>query len=76
MPPALPHTAHALNARIVDGDSAWKRRNGEHWQRRSIPFGSWVCFMRSLTYTKEVPKFGAKATPGVFLGYKLQPGAK
>eukprot|EP00969_Alexandrium_andersonii_P287608 12714929-Alexandrium_andersonii.AAC.1 len=34
------------------------------WPHRLIPFGSRVCFMRSLTYTKEVPKFGAKAIPG------------
>eukprot|EP00969_Alexandrium_andersonii_P259079 11455463-Alexandrium_andersonii.AAC.1 len=32
--------------------------------------------MRSLTHTQEVPKFGAKAIPGAFLGYKMQPGAK
>eukprot|EP00969_Alexandrium_andersonii_P164403 7266338-Alexandrium_andersonii.AAC.1 len=58
-PYAARAAAHALNVRIVGGDSAWKRRNGEHWQHRSIPFGSRVCFKRSLTYTKEVPKFGA-----------------
>eukprot|EP00969_Alexandrium_andersonii_P086187 3799445-Alexandrium_andersonii.AAC.1 len=56
--------AHALNVRIVDGDRAWKRRNGEHWRHGLVPFGSRVCFMRSLTYTEEVPKFGAKAIPG------------
>eukprot|EP00969_Alexandrium_andersonii_P066444 2929128-Alexandrium_andersonii.AAC.1 len=43
--------ARALNARVVDGDSASKRRNGERWPRRRIPFGLRVCFVRSLTHT-------------------------
>eukprot|EP00969_Alexandrium_andersonii_P065407 2882061-Alexandrium_andersonii.AAC.1 len=62
-PYAARAAAHALNTRIVDGDSAWARQNGERWPHRLVPFGARVCFMRSLIYAKEVPTFGAKAIP-------------
>ena len=66
--------AFAINTNVVDGASPWGRRHGENWMGSRFPFGCRVAMMPSLTSTKETPKFGPKAVPGIFLGYNIQSG--
>ncbi len=74
-PYAMRSYCFAQNIDIVDGDSAWNKRHGQgQFDGRSIPFGCLVDFKPQPVVDKTMPKGMPDAIPGVFFGYKLNPG--
>ncbi len=74
-PYAMRSYCFAQNIDIVNGDSAWNKRHGQgQFDGRSIPFGCLVDFKPQPVVDKNMPKGMPDAVPGVFFGYKLNPG--
>ena len=74
---ALNCVTHNLNVEDVegDGDSAWKRMTGDDFKGKAIPFGSKVFFKPTDTRDKTYNhKFDPKGIPGIFAGYRCDPG--
>ena len=74
-PYAMRHYCFSQNIDVVGGDSNWNRRHGlGQFDGPSIPFGCLVDFKPMKEDSKLLPKGSPGAVPGVFLGYKLNPG--
>ena len=74
---ALNCVTHNLNIEDVegDGDSAWKRRTGEDFKGKAIPFVAKVFFKPTSTREKTYAgKFDPKGIPGIFAGYVITTG--
>ena len=60
----------------IDGDGPWARRRGSgNFEGLRIPFFAKVRFLPSPTSSDVESRWNPPATDGVFLGYKLNPGA-
>jgi hypothetical protein len=65
----------AQNIDIMEGDSAWNKRHQKgQFEGRSIPFGCLIDFKPQPDVVKKLPKGAPDSVPGVFFGYKLNPG--
>ena len=67
------------NLRKVNGVSPWDVRRKDDpsiggFKVTLIPFGALVDFRPPANTFKGLPKFASRAMPGIFLGYRLQPG--
>ena len=68
---------HHANIRMVEGDSAWKRRHKQgHFQGEIIPFGALIDFRPLKPILSMFPKFETRPLPGIFLGYHLMSGER
>ena len=76
-PRATRHFCHSLNTTIKDGDSPWNRRHkAGQFAGKRIPFGALVDIRPPEPVLKQMPKFGPRTVPAVFLGYHLNPGGR
>ena len=76
-PVALEYAAFALNIEIDwddDGLSPYSRRHGIEFSGERLPFGCLIDYKPADPDTKELPKFGPRGVPGIFLGYYVAPG--
>ena len=72
-PEAGEHYCFSVNIALVDGDSSYHRRHKNcHFKGAQFPFGAMVDFMPQPD--TKVVSMGAKTIPGVFIGYRIQPG--
>ena len=59
---------------LADG-SPWCRRHGEEFKGLRLPFGTEVIFLPANTKSDiDVRKWDGTGHPGVFAGYKIEPG--
>ena len=66
-----------VNTGIINGDSPWNRRFKKgHFRGKLIPFGSLVEYRPPQPVVAAQGKLGARAIPGVCLGYRVHPGGK
>ena len=73
---AVRHWCLMDNTAFRDGDTAWNKRHGKgHFPGPRLPFGCLVDFLPRPDSVKAMPKFEPRAVPGIFVGYRLQPGA-
>ena len=75
-PYAVKHWCFAENTHVYDGDCAYRKRFGVWTKAQRIPFGALVDFRPPKKLLKQLPKFGSTGLPGIFLGYRTQPGGK
>ena len=74
-PWAQDYFCHSRRINLRDGESMWNVRHQKgHFEGKFIPFGVLVTFKLSPDDTKKLPKFASRSVPGVFLGWKLNPG--
>ncbi len=66
----------ARNTAVVDGESAWQKRHGEHFRGKRIPFGAKVRYLPEGIPAEERAKFNPRMSDGIFAGWELQDGAK
>jgi len=65
------------NVTMVDGDSPWNRRHGKgRFTGPLFPFGCIVDYLPKPEAVKGLPKFDTRASPGILVGYYLQPGGQ
>jgi hypothetical protein len=75
-PYAARHFCFGLTIRTIDEKSAYKKQLGEVFPGMRIPFGCKVFFKPSPLSKSQPKKFEGQALPGLFFGYKLDPGGK
>ncbi len=74
-PYAMRAYCHAQNIDVIKRDSAWNKRHDQgQWDGPLIPFGCLVDFKPQKDVAQKMSKGVPDTVPGVFLGYKLQPG--
>ena len=74
-PYAMRHFSTAYNLLVdEDGSSPWLRRHGSEFPALRLPFGCLVDFIPEQVGPEDRPKAAPRAIPGVFMGWKLQPG--
>jgi hypothetical protein len=74
-PKALRYISVVRNTEGDKGETPWELRHGRKFAGLLIPFGAAVEFKTSPI--RDGPgKFAPKATPGVFVGYYMQPGGQ
>ncbi len=74
-PYAMKAYCFAQNTEMIDGDSAWHKRHKQgHFDGPKIPFGALIDFKPQKDDAKKITKGSPDTVPGVFLGYKIQPG--
>ena len=70
------HWCFCHNTRVKDGDSPWARRHqAANYEGLRIPFFAKVRFLPSPTSTNMESRWNPPPVDGVFLGWKLNPGA-
>ena len=78
-PYALEHTCTAFNISHVNGDeyTPWFKRFGVKFPGDLIPFGCRIDYwVGPKAKRKDRDRFAPTSEPGVFLGYRFQPGMK
>ena len=78
-PYALEHTCTAFNISHVNGDeyTPWFKRFGVKFPGDLIPFGCRIDYwIGPKAKRKDRDRFAPTSEPGVFLGYRFQPGMK
>jgi hypothetical protein len=70
------HVCLGLTIRDRGGASAYEKQLGEPFPGMRIPFGCKVFFKPSPLSKSQPKKFEGQAVPGLFFGYKLDPGGK
>jgi hypothetical protein len=73
---AVRHFCFSRNRAHINGTSSFERRHGIPFNGHSIPFGALVDYMPPPRVLGQTHTFAAKTRPGVFLGYRVQPGGK
>ena len=56
------------------GDSAWRKRFGEHFTKKLLPFGCLVSCIPPKDNRVSRGKLAPKAIPGIYLGYHIYAG--
>ena len=50
------------------------RHKKGHFEGQIIPFGALIDYMGPNADVRELPKGAPRGSPGIFLGWKIQPG--